>query len=85
LTNKEAIKQIEIASAEVEWNYPLDYSVAFDIAIKSINKQIEKEVIIKNPTHAFPDYICPTCNKVIPKKIKYCIECGQLIDWRENE
>ena len=34
MTEKEAIKVIEIAIAEVEWDYPLDYAVAFETAIK---------------------------------------------------
>ena len=41
MTEKEAIKVIEIAIAEVEWNYPLDYAVAFETAIKAL-KEIHK-------------------------------------------
>ena len=36
MTEKEAIKVIEIAIAEVEWDYPLDYAVAFETAIKAL-------------------------------------------------
>ena len=32
----ELIKTLKIAKAEVEWNYPLDYQIAFDEAIKII-------------------------------------------------
>ena len=32
----EAIKTIEIAIAEVEWNYPMDYTVAFEAAVDTI-------------------------------------------------
>lgn len=39
MTNEEAIKKIEIAMAEIEWNYPMDYAVAFDMAIKALKKQ----------------------------------------------
>ena len=38
MTNKELIKIIEIAKAEVEWNYPLDYQIAFDEAIEIIKR-----------------------------------------------
>lgn len=38
---EEAIKTIEIAKAEVEWNYPLDYQEAFDMAIEALGKQNE--------------------------------------------
>lgn len=33
---KEAIETIKIAIAEVEWNYPMDYAVAFEEAIKAL-------------------------------------------------
>lgn len=36
MTEKEAIKVIEIAIAEVEWDYPLDYAVAFETVIKAL-------------------------------------------------
>lgn len=36
MTLQEAIKTLEIAKAEVEWNYPLDYGIAIDMAIKAL-------------------------------------------------
>lgn len=36
MTIKELIKTLKIAKAEVEWNYPLDYQIAFDETIKII-------------------------------------------------
>ena len=33
MTNEEAIKILEVAKAECEWNAPLDYQDAFDTAI----------------------------------------------------
>ena len=41
MTNKEAIETINIAMAEVEWNYPMDYTVAFEMAIDAIEKQMK--------------------------------------------
>ena len=38
MTPKEAIKILEIAKAEVEWNYPLDYAIAIDTAIEALQK-----------------------------------------------
>ena len=35
---EEAIETIKIAIAEVEWNYPMDYTVAFEEAIKALVK-----------------------------------------------
>ena len=45
MTPKEAIKILEIAKAEVEWNYPLDYAIAIDTAIEALEKQIPKKKI----------------------------------------
>lgn len=39
MTNKEAIDTIKLAKAEIEWNYPLDYQVALDMAIESLSQE----------------------------------------------
>ena len=38
MTNKETIETIKIAISEVEWNYPMDYTIAFEEAIKALMK-----------------------------------------------
>lgn len=38
MTNEEAIKLIKSAQAEVEWEYPMDYAAAFDLAIKALEQ-----------------------------------------------
>jgi hypothetical protein len=38
MTNKEAIETIKIAIAEVEWNFPMDYAVAFETAIEALTE-----------------------------------------------
>ena len=43
MTNKEAIETINIAMAEVEWNYPMDYAVAFEMAVDALEKMKELE------------------------------------------
>ena len=43
MTNKEAIETIKIAMAEVEWNYPMDYAVAFEMAVDALEKMKELE------------------------------------------
>lgn len=42
MTYEEAIKTIKLAVAEVEWNYPMDYAVAFEMAISALEKYIPK-------------------------------------------
>lgn len=39
MTPQETIKTIKIAIAEVEWNYPMKYAVAFENAIFALEKQ----------------------------------------------
>lgn len=38
MTNKEAIETIKMAIEEVVWRYPIDYTVAFEEAIKTLVK-----------------------------------------------
>ena len=42
---QEAIRIMKIALAEVEWNYPMDYAVAFETAIDALEKQMASEWI----------------------------------------
>lgn len=89
MTAEEAIKTIQIAIAEVEWNYPLDYSIAFKTAIKALEKQIPKK-----PINEKCYYICPCCrgelgvsdDDIFIYKLsmpKYCSNCGCVLDWSE--
>ena len=61
MTLEELIKTIQVAIAEVEWNYPLDYSIAFETAIEALEKQIPKKAI----ENGIGGYICPHCGGAI--------------------
>lgn len=37
MNGQDAIKTIEIGRSLIEWDYPMDYAAAFDVAIKNIN------------------------------------------------
>ena len=89
MTVEEAIKTIQIAIAEVEWEYPLDYSIAFETAINALEKQIPKK-----PINEECYYICPCCrgelgvsdDDIFIYKLsmpKYCSNCGCVLDWSE--
>ena len=82
---EEAIEIIKIAIAEVEWNYPMDYAVAFEEAIKALEKQIPKMPIDNIEREWFE---CPTCGRIIVTyhagKRHHC-ECGQALDWEGIE
>ena len=80
---KEVIKTLELAKAEVEWNYPMDYAVAIDEAIEAVDKQIPK-----NPELKGEYYVCPVCGvyqETSEGNPPYCINCGQRILWEAEE
>lgn len=95
MTNQEAIETIKIAIEEVEWNYTMDYSIAFDMAITALEKQIPK----KPEEYEDKYYACPVCGNVLLHKwekyptklmsknngLPYCLSCGKAIDWSEEE
>ena len=96
MTNKEAIETINIAMAEVEWDYPMDYTVAFEMAIDALEKQMPKKPIKwtkiatlnKSPEAISWESIhcCPRCKSNLASQYKYCPQCGLEIDWSdENE
>ena len=59
MTLEEAISTIEIAKAECEWNAPLDYQIAFDMAIEALEKQ-SKWIPVSEEMAKFP---CLACDK----------------------
>lgn len=42
MTTEEAIKTIETAISEVEWNYPMNYTVAFVMAIQALRNDCDE-------------------------------------------
>ena len=38
MSNEEAINLIRIAQAEIEWDYPMEYAIAFDKAIEALER-----------------------------------------------
>lgn len=90
---EQAIKTIQIAKAEVEWNYPMEYQEALDIAIDCIEKQIPKK-----PVKTDLWEMCPTCYEKfgfdfdilvgmrgLKTGLCYCLNCGQRIADSEVE
>ena len=80
MTNKEAIETINIAAAEVEWDYPMDYTVAFEMAIEALEKQMQN---CEDCRHAD----CVQNNHMI-----YCLEHSCVMssdnccrDWSDEE
>ncbi len=77
MTPKEAITTLKLAIREVEWNYPLDISIALETAIEALKKQIPRKPILDV---IYPSgiewYLFPTCNhNNIGKSDSYCHDC----------
>ena len=89
MTNEEAINTIKVAIGEVEWNYPLDYTMALEFAISAIKKQIPKVAEHEDGVWS----ICPCCGgsvcndteHAVNKEVSYCEHCGQALDWSDAE
>lgn len=87
MTPEEAISIIKCAIGEVEWNYPLDYAEAFEVAIEALEKQVPKKPL-KNPKEFYGRnlYSCPVCNYgYFLGGNKFCFRCGQKFDWSEDD
>ena len=39
----------------------------------------------KKPVEKFPFDLCPSCNTVVSEHNKFCSECGQKLDWSDEE
>lgn len=85
MTPKEAIKILEVAKAEVEWNYPLDYAVAIDTAIEALEKQIPKKPITTKDGNKSCSCGLVVQTGYIRNCLYYCDNCGQAIDWGDEE
>lgn len=81
MTNEEAIKTIKTAIADVEWNYPMDYAVAFEIAISALEKQIPKKPIYLSRRYweTVSSGRCPNCKaQVNSMTYRYCKHSDRL-------
>lgn len=88
MTPKEAIEQIELAIAEVEWEYSMSYAAAFDMAIEALEKQIPKKPLNQSEEYDRTYGNCPCCGEMVvdyPDDFRVCSNCGQAIDWSGDE
>ena len=76
------------ALAFIQFNYPVLESArcreSTDKAIEALEKQIPKELstVIKEANgREFKFYYCSSCYVNLESKEKYCLNCGQKLDW----
>lgn len=95
MTTQEAIETLKLMQGQIEWDYPMEYAVAVEMAVDALEKQIPKKPIITEDIFKCSyKYRCPECamylgsrgkhSIIIFKKPKYC-SCGQKLDWSEDE
>ena len=76
MTIEDAIKTIELAIAEVEWVFPINYAAAFDVAVSALRAQQE------NP---FGGWISvedrlPSREGLEPDEVEYVLVSEQYFD-----
>lgn len=90
MTNQEAINDLKVILSEItECEESICYITDIDaeplrLAIKALEKQIPKK-----PVYGAANIKCPNCGATLlyyfPSfKIDYCDECGQRLDWSEE-
>lgn len=84
MTYEEAIKQLSNVTIYYQGECTRE---ALDIAISATKKQMP---IKPNDKFNVPDYvlaygICPSCRLGVNSDMKFCSECGQAIDWSNDE
>lgn len=94
MTNKEAIEILHIAQSVVEWEYPMNCAVAFDMAIAALELQEQKKPYTHIVPYPYkPDETivqCPNCKRrlrtrrTMAKGDRHCPDCGQAISWEEE-
>ena len=93
MTESEAIKELRNIRPK-GGIIPQKRAEAIDIAIKSLNKQIPKSPTYEGDGYApdgtfvWDEWLCPHCGsrfEVGYDDYNYCPDCGQKIDWGEEE
>ena len=90
MTNQEAVNDLKVILSEItECEESICYITDVDaeplkLAIKALKKQIPKK-----PIYDAANIKCPNCEATLlyyfhSFKIDYCDECGQRLDWSEE-
>ena len=84
MMKSEAIKEIRFNMSTIGLSNEAAKRVveARDMAIQAIEKQIPKK---PKTDDRYVMYICPRCNEFIKINKNYCMNCGQKLDWSDEE
>lgn len=81
-------RAIEILNPEHREDYESMEPVneACRMAISALEKQIPiKPIDDTKPRDFFINIYCSVCKEPVTKRFKYCRNCGQALDWRDDE
>ena len=88
MTTQEAIDIIRVAIAEVEWEYPMEYAVAFEKAVVALKRSVPAA-----PKVLVDTWVCGDCGArlerqcligpdvLMDENFNYCPGCGRKVDW----
>ena len=82
MTESEALIELKLAYEAKGTGYGCISKDTLEMAIKALEKQIPKKPKIDN---RYIMYICPYCNDFVKVSHNYCQNCGQKLDWSEEE
>lgn len=90
MTNKEAIAEFKERLAITDYKELIpEYYEAMELAIEALDKQIPKKPVSKYK-YRDGENVCPSCEtenryRIVMFWEKFCPDCGQAIDWEEEE
>ena len=89
MTESEAVEKLknmrlfmQITDENNDCKFTEDDYKANEMAIQALEKQIPKKPITDD---RYVMYICPRCNEFIKINKNYCMNCGQKLDWSDEE
>ena len=94
MTESEAIEIVRKEKAYMDSHAGRAQSEAFQMAINALEKQIAKKPYIQQDNRNNDCMECPSCDSFIGYEcdcrdehyqINYCPNCGQAIDWSDEE
>lgn len=94
MTYKEAKEILLVATYSDEWQGNEELTTAHLMAMDAVIKQIPEKPNFIGDGYAdgemvYDEYECPNCGNVYELEcdgeLKHCHECGQTLDWSEEE